>query len=377
MSRSTLFLATLAGFSLAISIFVLSSDYRKIPSSVSRTSAVAVSTLSVSPNSTSPLTVGTTTNTVSSTTQRNHAVQKVATTSISSPPTIKASLPTTTSNPPQNQPSDASATALRNALVNILCFATAGSGLNSISGSGIIIDPKGIILTNAHIGQYFLLADRGVSCIIRSGTPATDQYTAKPIYISNAWVHANVGVLTEAEPTGTGQYDFSLLAIANSATNNPLPFSFPFVPLGSIPPDTGTPVVIASYAAQFLDPNQIKFDLFPTVAFDSVKEVLTFNVNTIDVLDLGGSAAAQEGSSGGGVVDSTGDLVGTITTSTVEGATATRSLNAITASYIRGDYASETGEPLDIFLAESTATSIAAFAPEIPALESVLMGPHS
>ena len=71
---------------------------------------------------------------------------------------------------------DNSATALRNALVNIICSVPIGSDLHSISGSGIIIDSKGIILTNAHIAQYFLFADRDVSCVIRSGSPATNKY---------------------------------------------------------------------------------------------------------------------------------------------------------------------------------------------------------
>ncbi|MDE2173399.1 MAG: hypothetical protein KGJ31_02235, partial [Patescibacteria group bacterium] len=80
----------------------------------------------------------------------------------------------------------------------------------------------------------------------------------------------------------------------------------------------------------------------------------------------------QEGSSGGGVANAAGELVGTITTSTVEGATATRSLGGITASYIRAEYASETGQALDLLLAESSETAVADFAPKISVLESVL-----
>src|SRR3989344_252919 len=46
---------------------------------------------------------------------------------------------------------------VRAAVVNILCITGSGGPLNSISGSGVIIDPRGIILTNAHVAQYFLL----------------------------------------------------------------------------------------------------------------------------------------------------------------------------------------------------------------------------
>ncbi len=247
-----------------------------------------------------------------------------------------------------------------------------GTSLHSISGSGVFIDSKGIILTNAHIAQYFLLANRNVSCTIRSGSPATKSYSAALIYISRAWLQANASVLTQSAPSGTGEYDFALLAVTKSATVATLPTQFPSLPLAQTPPQKDTPVIIASYGAQFLGSSQIQSALFPTIVFGSVKDVFTFAQNTIDVVALGGSAAAQEGSSGGGVANAFGELVGTITTSTIEGDTSTRSLSAITASYIRAEYASETGKALDLLLAEPTSVSVADFAPQISELESIL-----
>lgn len=267
---------------------------------------------------------------------------------------------------------DASASLLRNALVNIICYVPAGSGLHSMSASGVFVDPKGIILTNAHVAQYFLLADRSVSCTIRSGSPAIDRYNAELIFISPTWIQSNTTVLTETLPNGTGEYDFAFLAVSKSATRNPLPVLFPYIPLATTPPTAGTPIVIASYGAQFLETSQVQSSLFPTIVFGSVKDVFTFGTNTIDVLALGGSAAAQEGSSGGGVADAFGNLVGTITTSTVLGSTDTRSLGAITSSYIRAEYANETGQALDILLDKPTAVSINNFASQIPALKSIL-----
>ncbi|MFZ1075536.1 MAG: trypsin-like peptidase domain-containing protein [Minisyncoccia bacterium] len=267
---------------------------------------------------------------------------------------------------------NASAALLRGALVNILCYVPANSGLHSISGSGVIIDPKGIILTNAHIAQYFLLVDKNVSCSIRTGSPAVDSYSAALIYIPTIWLQTNKSVLTQANPSGTGQYDFALLAITKSETTHPLPASFPSIALAESPPAANTPVVIASYGAQFLDTSQIQSDLFPTIVFGSIKQVLTFAVRSVDVLALGGSAAAQEGSSGGGVSDASGELVGTITTSTVQGATDSRSLNAISASYVRAEYASETGQPIDQLISEPTATALSNFAAQLPSLEAVI-----
>ena len=274
--------------------------------------------------------------------------------------------------PSESSSLDASASALRSALVNIICYAPAGSRLRSISGSGVMVDEKGIILTNAHIAQHFLLADRNVSCTIRAGSPAIDKYKASLIYIPSEWVNANADILTEANPSGTGEYDFAFLAVSKSTTRDELTSSFPSIPLATSPSNTGTPVVIASYGAQFLESSQIQSSLFPTVVFGSVKNVFTFASTTIDVLALGGSVAAQEGSSGGGVADGKGELVGTITTSTTKGTTDTRKLDAITASYIRAAYASETGSALDFLLVKPTSASVADFAPQIPVLEAIL-----
>lgn len=295
-----------------------------------------------------------------------------ATQPVSASATISAPAPTALPPAVENAALDASASVLRAALVNIICYAPSGSSLRSISGSGVIIDPKGIILTNAHIAQHFLLSDLDVSCVIRSGSPAVDKYEASLIHIPSEWIRKNADILTKANPIGTGEHDFALLAVTKSITKNSLPNSFPFIPLATMPVNTGTPVVIASYGAQFLETSQIQSYLFPTIVFGSVKDVFTFVANTIDVLSLGGSVAAQEGSSGGGVSDASGRLVGTITTSTVTGSTDTRNVDAITASYIRAQYASETGEALDLLLAKPTATSVSDFAPKIPALESIL-----
>ncbi|MBI3572215.1 trypsin-like peptidase domain-containing protein [Candidatus Kaiserbacteria bacterium] len=275
---------------------------------------------------------------------------------------------------------DAAAAALRAALVNIVCYAPAGSPIKSISASGVIITPSGIVLTNAHVAQYFLLADHSVSCELRTGSPAVDRYRAALMFISRAWLSANPSVLTESSPAGDGEHDYAFLAIigstplttSNSTPGTVLSTNFPAIVLdhAALAPDS--PVAIASYGAQFLDPSQIQSTLFPTIVFGSVKQVFTFTTDTPDVLALGGSAAAQEGSSGGGVADAAGELAATITTSTVEGATDTRNVNAITAAYIQRAYAEETGSTLETLLAGSPVSSAAAFASQIPALEALI-----
>ncbi len=378
MSRFAPYLGIVLALLLGGLLAVFSSDFAAAPSS----STTASSTISIVPNIESLQTMhsGEEKPAASAPASRPETPTPEAVTKAPSPASSASlekslsSAPTASAPAPSSSDAslDAAAAALRGALVNIMCYAPVGSGLHSILGSGIFIDPKGIILTDAHVAQYFLLADHGVTCAVRTGSPAVDRYEAALVYISPAWIHANANVLTQSAPIGTGQYDFALLAVAKSATNAPLPATFPSVPLAETPPVPGTPVVIASYGAQFLQTNQIQSDLFPTIVFGSVKDVFTFAVNSADVIALGGSAAAQEGSSGGGVVDANGTLIGSITTSTIEGATDTRSLYAITASYIRSEYEREMGSSIDALLNQPVLYSVADFAQRIPTLESII-----
>lgn len=376
MQRFVPYLGIVAAVAFFALIVVIANEV-PVPQPIASSTPTASSTLSVEqgfvlPTIPLPDFQSATTTSATSTTSSSKKVTQFAPKSTPAVVPVSASKPAPPTVAQTNSALDVVAIPLRDALVNIICFAPANSGLHSISGSGIFIDPKGIILTNAHIAQYFLLADRGADCFIRVGSPAADAYEASLIYISPSWLKANANVLTQTLPIGTGEYDFAFLAVTKSITSSAFPASFPSLPLATMPRDVGTPVAIATYGAQFLETSQIQSGLFPTVVFGSVKDVFTFDINTIDVFALGGSAAAQEGSSGGGVVDMTGQMVGTITTSTVTGTTDTRSLDAITASYIRAEYANETGKALDLLLAQSTATSIADFAPQIPVLEKIV-----
>src|SRR3989344_2950501 len=83
---------------------------------------------------------------------------------------------------------EAAAATLRAALVNIICTAPQGSGIHSISASGIIVSPSGYVLTNAHVAEYFLLSGRGISCTLRTGDPARVAYKAELAYLPAKWM---------------------------------------------------------------------------------------------------------------------------------------------------------------------------------------------
>lgn len=265
---------------------------------------------------------------------------------------------------------------MRSVVVNILCLPPAGTSGRGISGSGVIIDSRGIIITAAHVGQFLLLQDAqpNYDCVIRTGSPATKAYTAEVVYLSPSWIAKNPQTITTKDPTGTGEDDFALLAITGSATSAPLPSSFPSLPLSSDEPTVGEPVVIGSYGAEFLDSAHIRSSLFPTLVYSTVKERYTFGTNTIDILSLGGSAAAQEGSSGGGAANENGKIIGVITTSSSGSDIAARDLHAVTVNHIRRSFMADRGETIDSYVSSrSVAALISNFSSEAQSLAVTLV----
>lgn len=238
----------------------------------------------------------------------------------------------------------------REALVNILCTTKRGGFLNPISGSGVFIDPRGVILTNAHVGQYFLLKEYlkhdFVDCTIRTGEPARNSYKATLLYLSPLWIHENARKISEDTPTGTGENDFALLLIERTTSaGRVLPTVFPSLPMDFKSDTLRTPrdVLAAGYPAGLLSGISIERDLYPTSSVVRTGTVYSFGGNTPDIFSVGGSVIAQEGSSGGAVVSSEGDLIGLIVTSSTGKTTGERNLNVLTMSHLEWSLKSDTG----------------------------------
>ncbi|MDR3547863.1 MAG: serine protease [Candidatus Pacebacteria bacterium] len=265
---------------------------------------------------------------------------------------------------------------LLKSIVNIVCLSSNPS-IPSISGSGVIIDSRGIILTAAHVAQLFLLQDYlgpdTVTCLVRTGSPARRAYIAEPIYVSPSWIENNPTTLGTTAPTGTGEDDFALLAITGTATSTPTPSSFPAIPLTQTDPKLNEQVAIGSYGAEYLTSSELNYSLYPILVFGSVADRYTFDTNTVDLISVQGSAASQEGSSGGGMVDGSGHLVGMITTSSISGSIAGRSLNAITPNHMRRSFYADTGQNLDTYLADNSLPDlVAAFKADSSKLAALL-----
>ena len=269
----------------------------------------------------------------------------------------------------------------RAALVNIFC-ATSGGSFQSTSGSGVIIDPRGIILTNAHVAQYVLLAQSSrtdLSCFVRYGAPAQALWEAEVLYIPPVWVGEHAADITNANPTGTGEHDYALLRITRSAGDlsaAPEPIRIPSLPFDTreaiaFPSDF---VLAASYPSEFIGGTAPYFNLFPVSSIAPIGELLTFEARSVDLISLSGVAEAQSGSSGGPVVNAWGYLVGIITTTSEGATTADRELRAITLSYINRDLVTQAGLDISDILSGNVEARAAEFeAKQAPALVQALV----
>ncbi|OHA39552.1 MAG: hypothetical protein A3I97_00210 [Candidatus Taylorbacteria bacterium RIFCSPLOWO2_02_FULL_44_35] len=269
---------------------------------------------------------------------------------------------------------------VRASIVNIICTSKTGGLFKPISGSGVLIDKRGVILTSAHIGQYLLLKNYMtpdfLTCTIRTGSPAYPRYIADLLYISPRWMNEHASDITAQEPLGTGQYDYALLLITGAVGDNSLPASFTSLSFNSTENGykKGEPVILASYPAGFLGGINIQQNLYITSSVGTIDKVFTFKENTFDLFSISGSVVAQKGASGGAIVNSDGRLIGLIATATDANTTSERSLQAITITHIENSLNEEVGMNLESFMGNNLKERFRSFQETLaPALTEVLV----
>ncbi len=257
----------------------------------------------------------------------------------------------------------------RAALVNILCVSDGQGPFQPISGSGVIIDPRGVVLTNAHVAQFFLLKDypsrASIECVLRVGSPATATYTATLLHFPSTWLGKNAEKITATNPTGTGEHDYALLYITGRTnTSLPLPTSFPYVsPYTGNNITAGQDVLLAGYPAGFLGGATIQTNLYTSSATAKIADVFTFyDGGDVDLLSIPGTILSQKGASGGAVVRaSDSKLIGLIVTASQAESTASRDLRAITLRHINESLIAEKAQTLEQLLSGALGPKAATF----------------
>lgn len=241
---------------------------------------------------------------------------------------------------------------IKGALVNVYCQYKTDKYIRTTTGTGVFINQKGVVLTNAHVAQFLLLRDTeqhvvDANCIIRAGDPAEARYTAELLYISPIWIFENADLIDEESPRGTGERDYALLYVSGTLDKTPLPTRFP-----AIATDTellsrgvmGSTVVTAGYPAEALFRGGADAKLFPVLATTTITTLYTFGSMYADIFSISESPVGEQGASGGPIVTTNDkDMIGLIVTKGDEQTEGPHSLRAITLSYINRTIIEETG----------------------------------
>jgi S1-C subfamily serine protease len=184
-------------------------------------------------------------------------------------------------------------------------------------------------------------------------------------FIPRTWATRHAGDILSPLAKSTGEYDVALVSIEQPKEAVP-PIAFDTREAVAF---TGDTVLIAGYPASFLGGILIQKSLSAVSAFTTIPEVLTFSESLVDAVSLGKTVLAQQGSSGGGVFNQHGYLVGLIATATLGKTTDDRELRAITLAHINRTFRSEVGMSIEEYLSQGSSEELRTlFAPTARAL---------
>ncbi len=249
--------------------------------------------------------------------------------------------------------------SVKDVVVNILCLEKTSSYTRLSSGSGVIISPSGIVLTNAHVTYPFLRTSQfdssTYSCSIRRENIPNYGYNAELVYYPSDWLSKNKEVIKEASPVGTGEDDYALLQITSPLGPTPKASNFPYASTQIVAGDLkeNTNITVAGYPGS--NSGVFEIDTKPglKVANTKISDFFTFASRSYDVLQTGVNEVAHRGSSGGGVFNSN-VLYGIVVTtnSNSQGSY----INALTLPYIKRDFKSDTDFDFDEYVNSSFGT---------------------
>ncbi|MES2059477.1 MAG: serine protease [Patescibacteria group bacterium] len=260
-----------------------------------------------------------------------------------------------------------------NPVVNILCSLRTSNTLEQYTGSGVVIDPSGVIITNAHVAEHVLLAESGrESCQIRTGSPAKNAYKAKVIYLPDAWIGSNRNNLSAQSLIGTGENDYAILIItertAIDAPNVPLLY----LSLSEKSAASGDAITLAGYPANFGNASLLDTALYLLQKPSSIKSVFGFSGSGNDVIDTSATPLAERGSSGGAIIDSDGKLLGIMDSVIRDNFSSQNAIQGISISYIKNSIQNNTGKTLNSFIDNAASEAKSFEANKVQYLSSML-----
>lgn len=236
---------------------------------------------------------------------------------------------------------------IKKATINIYCARIRDRAIEKITGSGVIVDPQGIILTNAHVAEYVLLSQytgSNTTCTIRAGSPAQSYYKAKIIFLPSEWILANKNNLTNTNLQGNGEYDYAVLGITEVLSKNAPNVPLPYFETDNKKLVANQNILLGGYPANFGDVKVLDNSLYFLYDNSKVSQVMSFNGSSIDVITTLATSLAEHGSSGGPIV-SEGRLVGLIDSTLLNGSQK-KIIQGITMSYVEKSIKETSGKTL-------------------------------
>lgn len=234
----------------------------------------------------------------------------------------------------------------QDATVNLLCRLKSGNKQYTTSGSGVFVSERGVILTNAHVAQYFLFTSgkgrvRG-SCEVRTGSPAKKAYTAELLYLPSSWIDANADALKKQERKGSGEGDFALIYVTGATKGGTLPERFPYVQPSFLAPVQGDTVTISGYPTYGRKLKDIQKKLQQVTTTSTIANVRSFSPSESipELMTIASSSVASAGVSGGPVLRADNTLGGIVVTKS------DMQLRAITPFHMNSHITAETDTTL-------------------------------
>jgi len=237
------------------------------------------------------------------------------------------------------------------AVVQVVCEQGAGS---VSTGSGVVVSFKGIVLTNAHV------LDGAKSCIVKTGNPASFAGKLKIVFVGDT-----------SEKIGTSpvpKQDFAFGRIYELAATSPIISPFKYLELNAAySPNIGDGLYSAAYPTELVGGSSFLAGR-QNLVYTTTKIVERYRVDdasvTHDIIELEGSIATQQGSSGSPIISPLGGgVVGIVfgqTNAEIQNgfglpstvATGERTELAFLISYIDRAVRQQKGKSLDEFIEE-------------------------